>query len=319
MSSDTLILNKNQLIEIFGGGVLDSDRKNLYVKCPYCGHNEAGVSLSKVNNPFNCFRKKKCGEQKKIQEVLDFLGLKEKYIDKKSKNVVSHKVIASINKNKEGSIEEDTIIALPNAKMPIGWKRIYDHPYLKQRDFQDYESFPVGITKLNKKYEGYLVFKVIQNGELKGFIGRWPGNHKKKYNNSTHDFAKMLFGIDRVNIGDSIILQEGIFDFFNTYKWERDSEKVTSTFGAKFSNEQALLLKSKSVKEITFMFESDVDSKTKSCLVSAHYLFDNIYACVMPDGVDPGDIKTKDEYYSILNNRVPFFNYINRVVKKIKQ
>ena len=49
---------------------LDHKGVNYVTDCPWCGHREFGIAIYKENHPFQCFRKKDCGEVGTIYKFL---------------------------------------------------------------------------------------------------------------------------------------------------------------------------------------------------------------------------------------------------------
>ena len=116
--------------------------------------------------------------------------------------------IPDFYKLEEDEIDDELIVI----NMPEGWKRCYRNPYLKARGFtiDDYTYFPVGTTRgLNFKFDNYVVFPIIDNGDTVGYVSRhiWSkdvideyniqarrnGKYEiRRYNNSTDNDFVML-------------------------------------------------------------------------------------------------------------------------------
>ncbi len=254
---------------------------------------------------FNCYRKKICGKAGNIYSLLKKLGRTKEFLSE-------HEVNAFEKLHGELREEGTTIdLEMDETRPPLMWRRVYDDPYLRSRGFRDqeFQKYEVGRSKYNKDY---VTFLVRRDGKLVGYIGRadkskeWIDAYNAKvknegsklvflrYDNSTSDFSKTLFGIDEVVEGktDTVILVEGIFSKIQTdINLELDSYdtiKCCATFGAKFSDEQAELLRRKGIKFLYFWFEADVLNKIKPIVAraSAHFVVRVSYL----DGFDPADI-----------------------------
>lgn len=306
-------LTRGQIESLIGDCYLDH-RNNLVAKCPYCGYNEWGISLGD-NHPWNCFRKKACGVTGNIYSLLKKLGRVRGFLTEREVDVF---------KKLELDLKDGKTVLnmeMPEIKVPFGWRRVYDDPYLRERGITDaqFQKFEVGRSRWNP---GYVTFIVRRDGKIVGHIGRsdkskeWIDNYNEKqksegnksvflrYDNSVSDFSKTLFGIDEVTEETEIvILVEGLFSKIRTdanfkldgFPWI----KCCATFGAKFSDEQAELLKRKGVDSLIFWFEADVLNKIKPIVAKASSQF-NVAVGYLKN-VDPGDIGP-EEANRILRN-----------------
>jgi len=320
-------LSQKQLENLLQNAHLDYKGKNLYADCPFCGFHEFGISLSD-NHVFNCFRKKHCGRAGNIYSLLKHLG--------RSKEFLSEREIDAFEKLEAGLDEREELdLTLPEIQPPLLWKRVYEDEYLRKRGFQDYqfEKFEVGRSKFNS---GYVTFLVRINGVLVGYIGRsdkskkWIDAYNEgqriigsklvflRYNNSTTDFAKTLFGIDEVieGVTTDVILVEGIFSKtktdVNLYLDHQDQMKCCATFGAKLSDYQIQLLKNKGVKRLWFWFEADVLNKVKDIVSKASLYFDVKVSFL--DKKDPNDIN-EDEAMELLDNAKNWLDFNTSYIK----
>ena len=58
-------------------------------------------------------------------------------------------------------------------EMPEYYKRTHFNRYLRKRGFteEDYDFFPVGTTRnMNFKFDDYVIFPIIDNGDIVGYI-----------------------------------------------------------------------------------------------------------------------------------------------------
>jgi DNA primase len=157
----------------------------------------------------------------------------------------------------------------------------------------------VGTTRgLNFKFENYVVFPIIDNKDIVGYISRhvWSkeeieeynrkarrtGKYEiRRYNNSIdNDFSKLLYNYDRIieDETDTVILVEGVFDVIAlTRKLELyDSTQiaVVATFGKKISQTQIYKLQAKGVKTVIVGFDGDAVKAINSAAGQLNEYFD---------------------------------------------
>lgn len=299
-------LTQKQIESLLSEPYLNRNGRDIQANCPFCGFPEFGISLTEENHPWNCYRKSKCGQSGNIYTLLKALGRSKEFLTDYEINVFD-KLEAHLN-DKQQQID----LEMPEIKVPIGWKRVYDDPYLRERGFTDqqFTKFEVGRSKLKKDY---VTFLVRRNGVLVGYVGRsekskeWIDQYNEKQKNNGSDlvylrydnsydteFSKTLFGYDEIieGVTKNVILVEGIFSKTKTdVNLNLDNEdhiKCCCTFGAKFSDEQMELLRIKGVENLFFWFEADVLNKIKPILSRATSYF-NVMASYI-DEVDPNNI-----------------------------
>src|ERR1035437_2721176 len=138
-------LNLEVLKSLIEQSSLDYKKKNVVGKCPYCGHNEFGISIEN-NHLFGCYRKGKCGETGNIFKLLKKLNRLDliEHADNVTLPSTSH--LEDIITQKKIELKQ-----LPEIKPPLGWRQVYYHPYLEERGFtqDDYMNYSVGTTKLD--------------------------------------------------------------------------------------------------------------------------------------------------------------------------
>ena len=206
------------------------------------------------------------------------------------------------------SLEEDEIDdELSIVEMPEGWKRCFRNSYLHSRGFtlDDYEYFPVGTTRgLNFKFDDYVVFPIIDNGDTVGYISRhiWGkseideynkkarrnGKYEiRRYNNSIeNDFVKLLYNYDAVieDETDTVIIVEGIFDAIALTRkldlYDNHRIAVVATFGKKISNTQIYKLQSKGVKTVILGYDGDAVEAINTAALQLNDYFDVFIAYI---------------------------------------
>jgi DNA primase len=300
-------LSEKRLKKIFGSeSKLSHSGRWLYVKCPYCGHKEASVSMNKPNHPFICARKKKCGITTNIYGITKYLGIEL--------GVATYKI--PINRNLLSLEEEikNIDLSIDTIQPPVLFKKVNQDDYLDSRKVNQntYYKYSVGRTALKPNY---IIFIIERDNNIVGYIARhtWsrkrideynkdkePWDRIKRYDNSKTDFSKMLFGYDEIIIGETkvVIIVEGVFDKIAVdNKLELDNQlevKCVASFGGKISKEQAILLKNKGIITLIVMFDDDVLNKLKKIINPYYGIFDSIYVARLKNGKDPDDMTVKE-------------------------
>lgn len=292
---------------------LDGGRKNLIVPtCPYCGKTggKFGIFVGKETDKKKLFMSHcfSCGHTTKdINQLLDDIGRPDlRIIETASFDPVQ---IPEFFKVEEAEIDDE----LQVVEMPESWKRCYKNRYLKSRGFllDDYEYFPVGTTRgLNWKFDDYVVFPVIDNGDIVGYVSRhiWSkeaiddynatakrnGKYQiRRYNNSTdNDFIKLLYNYDAVieDETDTVILVEGIFDVIALVRklelYDNHQVAVCATFGKKISEVQIYKLQSKGVRNVVIGYDADANNAINRAAEQLNEYFDVMIARIGGDGKD---------------------------------
>ena len=299
-------LDKESLKSLLENPHLDHSGDNFIANCPWCGKSEFGIAIYEKNHPFGCFRKKKCGQTGNIYDLIKKIGYSKQFLVNEEKEFIGH-TIPLLNREVKKTIEQ-----LDSISMPIGYKRIYNHPYLKSRGFFEYDKYEVGISTLDPKLEKYyVIFPVYFEGSIKGYVSRVifskeeliDFNHNnglflERFRNSKTDFSQLLYGYDEITENtDTLILVEGIFSKFNIDRllglWSQEEIKCCVTFGAKLSNHQIVKIKEKKIKNIIMLVEQDVVGSNKKI---SSYIMDifNVKLGVCPENIDPGDFTELD-------------------------
>ncbi len=292
---------------------LDGGRKNLIVPtCPYCGKSggKFGIFVGKETEKKKLFMSHcfSCGHTTKdVNQLLDDIGRSDlKITETASFEPVK---IPEFFKVEEEEIDDELQIV----EMPESWKRCYKNRYLKSRGFllDDYEYFPVGTTRgLNWKFDDYVVFPVIDNGDIVGYVSRhtWSkdaidrynatakrnGKYQiRRYNNSLdNDFVKLLYNYDAVieDETDTVIIVEGIFDAIALTRklelYDNHQVAVCATFGKKISDAQIYKLQSKGVRNVVIGYDADANEAISRAAEQLNEYFDVMIARIEGDGKD---------------------------------
>ena len=319
----------------------DGSRKNLIVPtCPYCGKQggKFGIYIGPETEKkklfmAHCFS---CGHTTKdVNQLLDDIGRPDlKLIETASFQPLE---IPEFFKLEDGNEIDDELTIV---EMPDGWKRCFRNSYLKKRGFvyDDYDYFPVGTTRgLNFKFDDYVVFQIIDNGDIVGYISRhtWSkediDKHNRKarlegkyeirrYNNSMeNDFIKLLYNYDAVieDKTDTVIIVEGVFDVIAlTRKLELyDNERiaVVATFGKKISETQIYKLQSKGVRTVVIGYDGDAVESINTAAKTLNEYFDT-YIAYIPDPSADFDSMDFWDIYDVFNSlKTPIEYKLNTV------
>lgn len=321
-------LSSDQLKLLFPNSFLDYGKQNLMAECPWCNFSEFGIELAD-NHRFNCFRKKNCGETGNIFKLLKKLGRFD---------LLSHDGIESIKYDErleniiEKKIELSLDLTIETIEPPLGWKRIYSDYYLESRDFDSFDKFEVGKTKLFRKLRDHVVLLIRDRGEVKGYVARIAktklelkameeslGHKVPRYQNSKTDFTKLLGGYDEItNETDTIILVEGMFGkeaVDRHLKLDNQGRvKCNCTFGAKLSPEQIFKLQLKGIKHIILFFDIDVINKIKKYTMEYLNEFESVRIIHTNNkDKDPADL-TYEEMIKVYNNLIdPIEFYFDKI------
>ena len=325
-------LDRDILKSLVVSSYFDHGKKNIMGKCPWCNFTEWGISVEE-GHQFNCFRASKCGESGNIFKFLKKIGRLD-LINVSEKIDYSQKLENIIIKKLEN---ENLDLIVPTITLPIGFKRIQNHPYLDERNFTEYEKYKVGMTNLDYKFKNYVIFQIEEEGKLKGYVSRsihskeyiekWNNSHDKKiqrYSNSVNvDFAKLLRGYDEITSNTkTVILVEGLFKKINIDRLleldKQEEIKCCVTFGAKISEEQVLKLQLKGIESVILMFDPDVINKIKKHSLQLTSEFESIQIGFNKDK-SPDDFNLEDLTNVLDNLESPLNFYVKKVqILKLK-
>lgn len=323
-------LSIEKLKELLPDARPDRRGKDLRAKCPYCGHDEFGIS-TEDNHLWGCYRKKKCGQTGNIFTLAKLLNRMDLL------NIEGEVGQVEKLENKiQTALDVELDLTLPDITLPVGWRRVFQDDYLDSRGFDAYDRFKVGRTVIDPRFKKhYVIFAIEQEGSVKGYIGRHIWDKKKieseneireakgerkilRYINSDTDFSKLLLGYDEIveGVTKTIIVVEGLFDKVNTDKllslYDQDEIKCNATFKCDISPEQMLMWKNKGIETLILFYDPDVikDIKKAAASVDTHF---NTLIAFNEQGDDPGDI-THEQLEIVLSNlKSPTDFFINKI------
>lgn len=309
----------------------DGAGKNLISKCPFCGKEKKfGVYIGKATSrkkPFmaHCFS---CMHSTyTLEQLLESIARTDLIItptvDLDTK--LDDTLLFLLDKEEEEIDDTLGIIELPNF-----YQRCFTNNYLRSRGFtyDDFDYFPVGTThKLNYKFDSYVIFPVIDDGDVVGYVSRhvWSkdeidthnakvrrngGYRITRFRNSTeNDFIKLLYNYDSVieEETDTVIVVEGIFDVVALTRklnlYDNNRITVVATFGKKISRTQIYKLQSKGVRTIVLGYDGDAVEAIKKAADEMNPYFDIFIADIEDASKDWEDLDFK-ETYNIFSERL---------------
>lgn len=297
-----------------------NNRGQYICDCPFCGK-ERHFYISQKTQLWDC---KKCGEYGNIGKLLR--KLQKNYLLEGSTIEVRDN-INSIRRMNEDSIETSLIEELPVVKMPIGW-RVRCNSYLLSRglDSEDCVRYNIGYTELMSKYSNYILIPVYDNGEIKGYVGRFaskcvPDGVLRYKNSPGTKFSDLLFGYDEINDQTtSVIIVEGIFDKIAVDKtlglWDSDYVKCVCTFGKKISDVQIKKLCDKGVVRVVLLYDFDAIKDIKRYGLKLENYFVTRITYTTKKDIDEC---TRDEALSVFDNLYKPSEFNIDIVGKIKR
>lgn len=307
--------------------------------CLWCGkEHHLGIVFGEKTSSFRC---NKCQKQGHISVLLREIGRTD-LLDVKTLEL-SKKLESRLNKIEELKIDYTTPIKSP----PMGYRSLTSDPYLESRGFtqEQFKIFSIGETKFHLKLkQDYIVFLIINNGEVKGYLGRSRKSKKEialinekrakdnKYlrwvNSPDTDFKKLLFGLDEIVVGETttVILVEGLTSKGNIDRvlnlYSSDLMKCCATFGKTLSVEQIKMLLDKGIENIILLYDPDAINESKKYSLELTKELVNIEVGYIPfkneegEDKDPGDL-SELEVLEVLNNlESPFTYSLSKVQKK---
>lgn len=314
-------------IELHGN--IDGTGKNIIVpECPFCGHTggKFGIYIGKETDRkkqfmSHCFH---CGKSTRdLKQLLTEINRMDLMPTETASFTDYIQDDFSFMDDKEIDDSLETI------KLPESYKRTVSNSYLNKRGFteDDYDFFQCGTTRyLNFKFDDYIIFPIIDNGNIVGYVSRimidkkdleeqnrearLKGKYQKlRYKNSNeNDFVKLLYNYDSVIEGetDTVILTEGIFDTIALTRklnlYDNPRMVAVATFGKKISDIQMYKLQMKGVKTVIIGYDSDAKDTIKKVSMDLSEYFDTYIAWITSGGKDWDEMSYDDIYETFAYN-----------------
>lgn len=328
---------EKDIIELFN--LIPRGTKGWYSgKCPYCNREKFGIRFNsyhegKLISSFNCFSGK-CGESGTVYKLLtDFNRL----------DLVSIggfiNIFKGLKEKKLIVFDEEVDYKMEKCPVPIGYKRVYSHPYLLQRGFVEdhFKIHNIGISLLDPAIgKNYVVFLLEEDdGTCVGWVKRsiyskekieelkLRGKNILRWGNSKDvDFEKFIYGLNECVEGKthSIILVESITSKANIDRllglFNRDDIKCGCTFGKKISLTQVKRLLDKNINFVTLLFDPDAVKESKNYSLELEKYFEVKVGFIKNINKDPGNL-TLEELEGVFNNlESPIIFNLNKLQKR---
>lgn len=312
------------------GARMDGAGKNLISQCPFCGkEGKYGVYIGKETErkkPFmsHCFS---CGRSTyTLEQLLAEIGRSDLFVAPTTDLEATLESTLLFPLDTEEEIDD----SLDIVELPDFYKRMFSHPYLKNRGFvyDDYEYFPVGSTgRLNFRYDSYVIFPILDAGDIVGYVARHTlskdeidrhnnrvkreGDYRiMRFRNSVeNDFVKLLYNYDAVieDETDTVVLVEGIFDVIALTRkldlYDNPKIAVVATFGKKISRIQIYKLQSKGVRTVIVGYDGDAVEAIRKAIDFLSPYF-NVFVADIPDASKDWEDLNFSEIYHIFTERL---------------
>lgn len=314
-------INNDELVDILINPKLN--RKGQYIcDCPFCGKAKH-FYISKDTQKWDC---KKCGEAGNIYKLLKHFG---KLYLLQGKTIEFTEKIQSLKeemlKEEEEALQIEELKKIP---LPIGFK-IFTHSDYLQKDRglsrSEMRFYEIGYTNVVSRYKNYAIFPIRENGEVKGFVGRYASKRVPdgvpRYNNSAGtNFRLLVGGLDEVTDNtNTVILVEGMFDKIAVDRrlGLRDYEEVKClcTFGKKISDEQIFKIKKKNVSTIVLLYDFDAIKEMKKFGIELSKTFKTYITYTTAKDIDEC---AEEETREVFENLLDPVSFCYNVVGKIK-
>lgn len=307
--------------------------------CPWCGHDDKfGVrSDDGETGAFNCFHGNCPQGSGSLYFLLKEIGRND---------LISYEKEIKIGSTLEGELYESDEVEeseLPEETPPIGFRRIYSHPYLQSRGFTEYEfkKYEVGVTGIDPYLKNnYLIFLVRQDNKIRGWVARslhtkewhkknlkWAKENDKsptlRYKNTPGvEFDKLLFGYDEITESTKVVIVvEGIFDKIRTdqnlHLDSSDEIKCVASFGVKLSSHQINLLRRKDLEKVILFYDPETIRETQQYSLELSQYFQVEVAEVPNKEKDPGEL-CESEILTIFSNLKNPLEYLTTRLNSIE-
>ncbi|MFH1509817.1 MAG: DNA primase [Candidatus Nealsonbacteria bacterium] len=193
---------------------------------------------------------------------------------------------------------------------PDAWQSLSDFLTSKNYKKEEMEKAGLALTSgkgsLHDRFRGRIIFPIFDlNSQVIGFGGRVfkdkDKNEVAKYVNTPqtilYDKSRVLYGLDKAKVEirkkDHCILVEGYVDVIMVS--QAGFENVVSTSGTALTPFQLKILK-RYTENLYTAFDMDMagDAATKRGIDLAQAQEFNIKVIILPDGLDPADMVSKD-------------------------
>ena len=316
-------MNKNFLLEDYlraTGVSYKTSGKNIgegwigLQECPYCKDKRFHLGINKKAGIYSCWICKKSGNIISLIQELENTSQYEAIQIYKNFSISNEEKSSSLleaienargitNSISKVKLEQKPDLQLPDNVLPL--KEALERfsilqEYISSRGFdeKDVESWgniylcPIG------KYSGRIIFPVYIEGKFVNYSGRTIINQSLRYLNCPNSEAIIpmkdcLYNYDKWNIGESVIITEGILDCLKTQKLL--NKKVIALFGKEISDNQLLLISKKKPSKIYLFLDRDAWNKALE-IAGWIKLFTNcVVDIITPELKDPDSYNNKED------------------------
>lgn len=254
----------NELLSVLSDAKLNKRTQQIQCNCVVCGK-EGHMYINYRTFLWEC---KKCWSRGNIFKLL---RLMDRMYMLQGATVVEQEKIESIRTmlTEQEEVEEEEKL-LPVVKLPVGFHVAKNStPYLLGRGVSAKECrrYGIGTTEMSSKYRNYIIMPVYDNGEVRGFVGRYANkvvpNNCLRYKNSLRtEFGELLYGYDEITEDtETVILVEGAYDKISVDRalklYKSPEIKCVCTFGKKISKGQIRKLLRKRITTVVLLYDFD--------------------------------------------------------------
>ena len=287
---------------------LDSEGKEIRLKCPLCEDTQARLYVNKKTGAFICFRCDKSGSPYTLlREVLgldhfETLRLLAK-VDRQPEHPVAHyhreaKADVPVKAGIDLPAEYHRLTHPDDIGQGVFWR------YLKSRGLteKDVNEYEIGFC-LRGPYAFRVIIPVKSNGILWTFVARavTPLQPKKVLHPPGAQPSRALFGIDHLSRKGFVIIVEGVFDAI------RLQHTAVATLGTNFSGHQRQLLHNHGIRHVFLLWDGDVAGRHGAALVAGRLVSSGfeVGVALLPEGKDPADASDAEIARALNNPHVP--------------
>lgn len=294
-------MNKEALQDALNSTELNSKGDHIIANCPFCGkERHLYVNYIKAFRIYNgqyvtSWDCKRCGERGSITKLLNEINA----MDVLQTPLLPNKISFA----QQTSLEVEDKLFTDVKRLPIGYKRIFQNDYLEQErgwNEKDFHLYEVGKTKLLNKMNGYLIFPIFENAEIKGYVRRSEFNQGIRWVNQKNiEINKLMYGFDEIQFTvKTAIVVEGIFDKRAVdigLDLRNDLYlKCVSTFGKGVSEYHLKKLKKAGIENLIFILDPDALKEMKAVSFKASKMFKSVLIGFDDDGRDLDEMSQDD-------------------------
>ena len=262
-------------------GVDDRDMSELYAVCPFCGKGKKHFAISLTKGKYHCFRCGKGGTVPFLMAKLDPEFSIPRGMESDEAMYLANSYLSSYMD--DVSLDEFSDYYDEVGRQPVNreYKKVQlngvvsfdsDDPLAKEGRMYWYSrglSRELALDRnicigVDGKLEGRIVIPVYVEGEMKSYTARtFIGSDLRYFTGKKKDgwapINQYVYGLDRVEQQDHVVLVEGVFDAFSL--WEHFP--VCALFGKSATKSQAVRILSKYPSSVTVLLDPKSDKESQ--------------------------------------------------------